>query len=410
MKTSKNSKTDRIGVQIVGEQFERSGYIFREQPIRDYGIDAHVELVDEDNPTGKLIALQIKSGMSWFREQSEDFFIFRGDKKHLNYWLDHSLPVLVVLCDIESRQCYWQSITTTNVIPTEKAWKIHVPKYQRINPGMDVDLKRLVRKLPVHKDYTVCSISDVSHGAAKRYSLKIVLNREYTQAEAIDLIKKLTLDTANCEYHRSDITRAHWRDQPAHVVWLYVYPSSEDERNNNFIAQSEWFSETLKPAFLPASNGGEEISSNLRVLWNDGYLIASRFNDKHTINKEEFIRQVVNLSDQTKSLIVLAEEALECYLANKISFENLQVKLKDKFKKIDDIYRMGINIGLSPYECKDISIKFQSLIAHAHNVYLPFSDIGKGFEKEQTVFNIKSQTKHYHEALAGFEYELKKIQ
>ena len=55
MKISKNNKTDRIGVQIVGKQFESAGYIFREQAISDYGIDAQVELVDEDTVTGKLI-------------------------------------------------------------------------------------------------------------------------------------------------------------------------------------------------------------------------------------------------------------------------------------------------------------------------------------------------------------------
>ena len=45
-----------------------AGYIFREQPISDYGIDAQIELIDEETVTGKLVALQIKSGASWFVE------------------------------------------------------------------------------------------------------------------------------------------------------------------------------------------------------------------------------------------------------------------------------------------------------------------------------------------------------
>ena len=64
MKASHNTRVDRIGVQQVGSLFERNGYIFREQPISDYGIDAHVEIVEEENVTGELIALQIKSGAS----------------------------------------------------------------------------------------------------------------------------------------------------------------------------------------------------------------------------------------------------------------------------------------------------------------------------------------------------------
>ena len=77
MKISNNQKTDRVGVQIVGERFELAGYIFREQTVSDYGIDAQIEVVDGDIVTGKLIALQIKSGISWFKEESEEGYIYR---------------------------------------------------------------------------------------------------------------------------------------------------------------------------------------------------------------------------------------------------------------------------------------------------------------------------------------------
>ena len=46
MKINQSSKMDRIGVQAIGEQFERAGYIFREQPVSDYGTDAHIEVIE----------------------------------------------------------------------------------------------------------------------------------------------------------------------------------------------------------------------------------------------------------------------------------------------------------------------------------------------------------------------------
>jgi len=66
--------TERIGVSevqsvIVGEL----GWLFREQPISDFGIDAHVETVGDGNPTGKLIAIQIKSGPSHFHENDKTY-------------------------------------------------------------------------------------------------------------------------------------------------------------------------------------------------------------------------------------------------------------------------------------------------------------------------------------------------
>lgn len=410
MKISKNNKTDRIGVQIVGKQFESAGYIFREQAISDYGIDAQVELVDEDTVTGKLIAIQIKSGSSWLQEESEGSYIFRGDREHLNYWLDHSLPVLIVLCNTQNSQCFWQTISASNIVYTSKAWKISIPKYQKINPGMDVDLKRLVSRLPAYKNYTVGSVSDVSHGAAKRYSLRIILNREHTQAEIIDLIKVATAEAVNCEYHRSDITRRHWRNQPAHVVWLNIYPSAEDEQNNNFICQSEWFSEDLHSEFLPLSNGGEEIYPNLKVIWNNSYLTTAMYNSKNTITKEEFILKVNDLAEMTRPLITVACEAIKQYESGKLLFNDLKVNLRKRYSDIDEIYMQSTDIGLSPYECKDISTKFQSLVAYAHNVYLPFSGIGKELDENQILFNINSQSKYYYETFTEFSFELNKVQ
>ncbi|WP_419503868.1 DUF4365 domain-containing protein [Lentzea aerocolonigenes] len=35
------------------------GWLFREQPTEDYGIDAHVEVVDGEDVRGRLLALQI---------------------------------------------------------------------------------------------------------------------------------------------------------------------------------------------------------------------------------------------------------------------------------------------------------------------------------------------------------------
>lgn len=55
----------------------RLGWIFREQPTQDKGVDAHVEEVVEQRATGRLIGIQIKSGLSWFREKSRKGFLFR---------------------------------------------------------------------------------------------------------------------------------------------------------------------------------------------------------------------------------------------------------------------------------------------------------------------------------------------
>jgi hypothetical protein len=93
--------TGRIGVHGVGRLVHRElGWKFREQHESDVGVDALVEIVERERATGRLLALQIKAGRSWFREPAPSpGWVFRGPRRHLDYWLGHDLPVLVVLYD-----------------------------------------------------------------------------------------------------------------------------------------------------------------------------------------------------------------------------------------------------------------------------------------------------------------------
>ena len=100
--------TERLGIYKCGEIFEKMGFIFREQKDCDYGIDAIIERKDEKYPSGKLIAVQIKSGDSYFKEMKEDKVVFRGENKHYNYWLNHSLPVIIVIYSPSIYKCIWE--------------------------------------------------------------------------------------------------------------------------------------------------------------------------------------------------------------------------------------------------------------------------------------------------------------
>ena len=91
------NSTERIGIYHCAEIAERNKWMFREQPIDDVGIDAHMEFIDNMNPK-QLIALQIKSGSSWFKEKRGNSIIFRGiNERQYNYGTMNTLPCIVVL-------------------------------------------------------------------------------------------------------------------------------------------------------------------------------------------------------------------------------------------------------------------------------------------------------------------------
>lgn len=131
---------DRRGVNAVEKVFLEMSWLFREQPISDYGIDAHVEIVNGDYPSGRLLALQIKSGDSYFRKRGENY-VYYGEEKHLDYWLGHSLPVFIVIHSDTLGLTLWQKIEASLVKRGARGrWSIEIPSTQTL----DVNAKRAI--------------------------------------------------------------------------------------------------------------------------------------------------------------------------------------------------------------------------------------------------------------------------
>lgn len=105
--------TNQLGVALAKQQTLQLGWFFRSQEESDQGIDAHVEKVeiietpgkpDNEIGTGRLIAVQIKTGPSYFKKPSPNGWWFPFDAKKHKLWLDHALPVVVVLVDLDVDQ------------------------------------------------------------------------------------------------------------------------------------------------------------------------------------------------------------------------------------------------------------------------------------------------------------------
>lgn len=130
------NSTERIGVYHCGEIAERNKWMFREQPVNDIGIDAHIEFTESSGKAKQLLALQIKTGPSWFKEKKEDCIIFRDiDEKQYNYWTTNSLPCIVVLYNPDNNICIWQKLTTKTIERTKdgkgKGFFVKVPLGQK---------------------------------------------------------------------------------------------------------------------------------------------------------------------------------------------------------------------------------------------------------------------------------------
>lgn len=123
------------------------GWIYRPQDKigTDYGIDAHFEVADDEGvETGRQLGVQIKGGARCFREASTEGFVFRPSDRHVQYWRDYALPVIVVLVNTKTRVAYW-AFTDRIERSTADGWRLFVPRTQTLT----VDAKPVLAEAAV---------------------------------------------------------------------------------------------------------------------------------------------------------------------------------------------------------------------------------------------------------------------
>lgn len=126
-------KTERLGVIETARLVTKElGWIFREQSVIDVGLDAIIEEVQEGNPTGRFLAVQIKSGKGNFFV-SDKIITYYVSNIHYNYWLNLNIPIILIAHFPETGKTYWHEINDHNLKKTKKNWKLDIPKNQEFN-------------------------------------------------------------------------------------------------------------------------------------------------------------------------------------------------------------------------------------------------------------------------------------
>lgn len=140
----RHSNTERIGVNETERiVINDLGWIFREQSIDDFGIDAIIEQVIDGNPTAKLIGVQIKTGKSNFH-WTEKHLVYYTTHIHYNYWLNANIPIIFVAHIPESSKTYWEHITYRNFQKTKKNLKFQILRNQEFNNRSVKQLNQII--------------------------------------------------------------------------------------------------------------------------------------------------------------------------------------------------------------------------------------------------------------------------
>ena len=126
-KVEETFQPGRAGVNAIAEFARIKGMIWRENTIKDLGIDGQIEyLTPKGHGTGRLVAVQVKSGPSYFEHDHGDCWRFYPEQKHLLYWERFPIPVILALHDPSSGQIAWTDV------------RQHLRRPNRAHEGVDV--------------------------------------------------------------------------------------------------------------------------------------------------------------------------------------------------------------------------------------------------------------------------------
>jgi hypothetical protein len=174
--------TGTAGQHEVCAQLSRIGWGAVPNAYEDFGIDVIAHARDSQlTDKGLLVGVQVKSGHSWFgrpvpdADSPEAWVYSEGNQTHLDYWLHHAIPQLVVLHNPDTLTSHWVHVTASASEVTGKGWKILVPADQTIDQ-MHADALYQVAatgRLPITLEGSIWDQQnlDISLARQWRYSL-----------------------------------------------------------------------------------------------------------------------------------------------------------------------------------------------------------------------------------------------
>ncbi|MPS81770.1 MAG: DUF4365 domain-containing protein [Achromobacter sp.] len=125
---------ERRGISAVASYAADRAQIWRETGTGDVGIDGNLEYVTHEGfATGRIVAVQVKAGPSYFNQRTQRGWKFYVEKKHQHYWESFAVPVVLVLHDTQSGESYWTDVRQSLRTPAREEAFVEVPEANKLS-------------------------------------------------------------------------------------------------------------------------------------------------------------------------------------------------------------------------------------------------------------------------------------
>ena len=96
------------GIALIASRVLQIGFAWRPAPVLDSGIDGEIEVRDPTSGEMSGLILKVQSkAVSKFQNETDESFDFWVERRDLDYWLKHNVPVIVIVSRPSTNEAYW---------------------------------------------------------------------------------------------------------------------------------------------------------------------------------------------------------------------------------------------------------------------------------------------------------------
>lgn len=297
----KTSVTTKKGINFVRTVVENAGSLFHKiEHENDIGIDALIELMQDERALNKQIAVQVKSGQSYY--DSKCHFPIGS---HRDYWTNYPLPVLGIVYVPVLKRAHWVNIKNyLKEFPEATTIRYQTSKANRFDSSTFPQLfvPAMLRETP-KLSLQEALVLFCSSKPDESYLGLIVLFRRYPNAREV-----------------WDIFTQHFIDkQPEDIPAIMIYFLAHIPWHGDIMYVGENFTEETKMygKKLLANFGREEVVKLLLFIDEENSIsrgtigqsvetIISSLPDNSTILKGIVVDETIDLSLRNHAALILA--------------------------------------------------------------------------------------------------------
>lgn len=133
------------GTSLISLAVSKMGYVWRPTSQHDTGIDGEIEIRDAASGVVSGLSLKVQSkAVSNFEGETDEGFDYRAHQRDVDYWLQHNVPVILVVSRPRTNEIYWRPVRDSNGQVQERKFNF-VKNRDRLDDSAAVGLAELVR-------------------------------------------------------------------------------------------------------------------------------------------------------------------------------------------------------------------------------------------------------------------------